>query len=197
MRRPFVAGLSLALCAIAAPAFAGNVYIPVVGAVTDGIGYSTEVTVSNTGFEDAQFTSKLLPLDTDGTANEEEGQTILLLSGRTVVLAFGTDENGMLQVDAANGLVFNARAVGESGGEELVGAQLPVVTADNLAAANSVAHLQGWMRDGELTTDFGLMNLGQEALCSISVLRAGGGAILSNVPFPWKPLSGSPPTRLD
>ena len=37
MRRPFVAGLLLALCAMAVPAFAGNVYIPIVGAVIDRI----------------------------------------------------------------------------------------------------------------------------------------------------------------
>ncbi len=189
MRRPFVVGLLLALCAMAIPAFAGNVYIPVLGAEIDGISYMTEVTVSNTGAQDAQFTTRLLPLDTDGTTNEEEGQAILLLSGRTVVLAFGAGETGMLEVETDSGLAFSARVVGESNGDELVGTQLPVVTADNLMAANSVAHLQGWMRDSDRSTDFGLMSFGQDALCSMSIFRAGGGAILSNALFPWKPVS--------
>ncbi len=189
MRHPLVGCLLAFLCA-ATPSFAGSVYIPIVGAEIDGISYSTEVTVHNTGFEDAQFSNVFHPADTDGTAQSEDGQTILLLAGRLVIIGFEPDQLGMLEVETAPELIFTARLVPDSNGEELVGAQLPVVTADNLQAANSVAHVQGWMRDSSRVTDFAMFNLGGDtALCSISLLRAGGGAILSNVGFPWKPLS--------
>ena len=150
MRRPFVVGLLLALCAMAIPAFAGNVYIPVLGAEIDGMittGYNPTIAAV------LKVCRQLVELSIDE----------LVVPGET----------GMLEVDAADGLVFNARAVGESGDEELVGAQLPVVTADNLVAANRVAHLQGWMRDSDRSTDFGLMSFGQDGRDASARMIAG------------------------
>ncbi len=188
MKRSLIGCLLALLCA--APGFAGSVYIPIVGATIQGISYTTEVTVHNTGFEDAQFTTLFFPADTDGTDRDpDDGQTILLLAGRLVIIGFDAGETGLLEIETAAELVFTARVMGERDGE-LVGTQLPVVTADNLQAANSVAHIQGWMRDDTRVTDFGLLNLGGDnAQCSVSLFRAGGGAIISNAGFAWKPLS--------
>lgn len=188
MRRPLAVCLFLALCATVAPGFAGNVYIPIVGAEIAGVTFKTEVTVSNATSQDAQFTTWLQPLDTDGTDLPGDGETILLLAGRTVVLAFDV-ENGLLVVDTAPQLIYSARVIADAGGGESVGTELPVVTADNLVSAGSSAHLQGWLRGGDRITDFGMVNAGQEARCTVSLFRAGGGAILANAEFPWQAVS--------
>jgi hypothetical protein len=89
-------------------------------------------------------------------------------------------ETGVLEISGSEHIVVGARMVPTVDGVTGLGASMPVVGSENLFAADATAHLQGWIRSGELVSDLGIVNLGSAAAtCSIGVFRSDGTQIQS------------------
>lgn len=174
--------VTLAAMALAgAPIYAGTVYIPV--AKTDpgveGIEYHTRVVLANTGQAARRATPHLIGLNADGTERElveSLGSVTVNPNGTAVVTdLLGGGELGLIEMVMAPQLVATAQLVSVfPDGSERIGATWPIITDANLVPAGEVVHLQGWSRSTELTTDFGLVNLGTAASCDVDVWRIDG-----------------------
>lgn len=183
----------LVLCSVA-PAFAGSVYVPVAtDYVVDGVRYQTQVWVTNSDSSLRQYTTHFIPSDSDGTDRIPNwGVTSSLQAGDSVLLSTvtGPGQMGMLEISGAPQIVAGARLVSTKDGVTGMGTEMPVISSKNMFAANAVAHNQGWVRSGDLRSDFGVVNLGsQEATCSIAVFRNDGSQILTTAVITVKPLS--------
>jgi len=134
----------LALLAAAAPVFAGQVFIPVIGHhSSDGrIAYRTEVWVSNPGQAGAQAVVRFLEQGSDRAALPEGSAVVMVPAGATVLLAkvAPNGEGGMLEVSAAAGLEVRAHLVAISAVETVsaVGA-IPPAGASAAAGTGAVA----------------------------------------------------------
>lgn len=183
----------LVLCSVA-PALAGSVYVPAAtDHVVDGVRYQTQVWITNSDTTLRQYTTHFIPTGNDGTDRIPNwGDTSSVQAGRTVLLASvaSPGQMGMLEVSSAPQIVVSARMVGTRDGVTGLGAAMPVISSTNMFAANAVAHNQGWVRSGDLRSDFGLVNLGsQDATCSISVFRTDGSQIQSTAVISLRPLT--------
>lgn len=182
--RVLLAALALLLClGLAAPAFAGSVYVPLAADHTaNGVRYQTQVWVTNEGAEERRFVSYFIPSGEDGTERDGAGQMVTVPPRQTTYLSSvtGAGETGMLEISGAPQIVANARMVATVNGVSSLGTPMPVISSENLFEADSMAHLQGWMRSNALRSDFGVLNLGHEpATCSIAVYRNDGSQIQS------------------
>jgi hypothetical protein len=103
----------LALLAAASSAFAGQVFIPVVGhhAPSGQIAYRTEVWVTNPGQAEAQAVARFVQQGSDGTAPHAGEAVVTIPAGATVLLAkvAPNGEVGMLEVSSAARLAVTAR----------------------------------------------------------------------------------------
>ena len=183
----------LVLCAVA-PALAGSVYVPAAtDRVVDGVRYQTQVWVTNHDEDLRQFTSYFIPTESDGTERPENwGDASAIPAGGTMLLGSvaGSGETGMLEISGAPHIVVTARMVATKDGVTGLGAAIPVISSKNLFAADTVAHNQGWVRSGDLRSDFGLVNLGsEETTCSIRVLRNSGSQIQNTAVITVPPLT--------
>jgi hypothetical protein len=190
MRSTAVRGF-LVLLAASTPAFAGQVFVPVVGhhASDSRIAYRTLVWVTNLGQADEAAGSRFVEQGADGTAQPAGAggvASVMVPAGATMLLANAAPpgKSGLIEVSGGADLEVRARLEaldGERGGQTPSGAAVQAVSAANALAPGQVAHLQGLSRDagsgGELT-DLGLLNLAdQAAVCQVSAFRADGGQI--------------------
>ena len=170
----------LALLAVAAqPAMAGIAYVPVTANLQiEGVNYQTVLWISNVGSAPAGFSTRFIPTNTDGTpAAGQAGEKRMLAPGATFYLRPLAPPGalGVLEITTDPGMVAEARLVGTPlGGGESLGATVPVVTSDNIAAANQTVVLQGLERDSNRKrSNLGIVNLGGAmTFCSVSVFRA-------------------------
>ena len=175
----------LTLATVAAqPAMAGVAYVPVTANVQiEGVDFQTALWLSNVGTVPAGFSTRFIPVNTDGTpVAGQTGQKRMLAPGGTFYLRplAAPGQFGMLEITTDAGMVAEARLVGmPPGGGESLGATVPVVTADNITAANQTVVLQGLERDADRKrSNLGIVNLGaQTTLCSVSVFRANNAQI--------------------
>lgn len=195
-------GVTFGVCALsllalfAVPAQAGTVYVPLtIDAETNGIGVRTDVWIANTTNQAIEFTSYFIPTLTDGTDRPTTpGDSIRIAARGTLrfegVAPAGT--TGVTELDLPDGVVATARLVTiDPQLGEMLGAEMPVLSAENLVPAGTTAHVQGWERqDGLIATDFGTVNLSTSAAqCQISVYRGNGQRIGGTALFPVQPLS--------
>ena len=191
-------GITLALLALAAPTWAGTVYVPLVVDQLDAGGtlVTTEIHLTNTSRTELKgFTYLVLPSMTDGTDRAEDaGTDVLLQPLSTFVLRdlVAAGESAMLEVDADREIAVSARLipVAESGAVNM-GVALPIATSSSLIPAGEDGQVQGWDRvGGEVVTDFHILNLGaQEASCASFVQRENGTALVNGFQFVVPPLS--------
>ncbi len=188
--------LLLLPCLLAAPAFAGTLYVPFAADFElGGMSYQTWVWATNHHTAEPA-TIEYLNLDTFtiGTDREDiEPVELMIPPGETMILVSEANQ-GMIEVFAPLDVYVQARLVPV--GEDPAaghGIEVPVISSDNVIPAGGRAHLLGWERraDGaEAYSNFGLLNLGhQEANCFVDVLRGDGALIADNVPLPLSPLS--------
>ncbi len=180
---------------LAAPAFAGTLYVPF-SADFDlgGISHQTWIWVTNHDAEPAAV--EYLTLQTFSVGTDREGvepTTMEVPPWQTVVFpAEGTQ--GMLEIFVPLTTYVQARLVpvGVDPAAEQ-GMPVQVISSDNLVEAGDRAHLQGWERalDGaEAYSNFGLLNLGhQEANCFVDVIQGNGGLVADNIPLLFSALS--------
>jgi hypothetical protein len=192
--RGFLAFLAAATPAFlaAAPALAGQVFVPVAGnhAFDGRIAYRTLVWVTNSGHADEEAVSRFVEQGADGTAPPSgagDAASVLVPPGATVLLANAAPEgkSGMIEISGGADLEVRARleALGEveRGGQTLSSAAVQAVSAASALAPGQVAHLQGLGRNagiGGAVTDLLLLNLAdQAAVCQVTAFRADGGRI--------------------
>lgn len=182
----------IALGCVTIPCFAGTLYVPIVATEIDGLSYETQISITNSEPEDAQYVPYFIPLGADGTVRDEEDPplSVMVLGNRTVTSPWAPGQLGMLEIESDDALVYQARLVGGSGPGATIGTLVPIISSRNVIPANRPAFLQAWTRTETLLTDFGLINLGQtEATCLVDVTRRGGLSIVRDVPIGMKPLS--------
>jgi hypothetical protein len=170
--------------ALAAPAWAGTVYVPHPGNVEiGGVEYKTQIWASNVDESEARrIEHYFIRSLSDGTERDAKPTVVRVGPGRTTRLEIDSASSGLVEIFAAPQVVITARLVQKVPGPgPLAGAQLPVIDSDNVVEAGETAHLQGWERiENVVTTTFGLANLGDEsAQCMVKVFRADGSQIKS------------------
>lgn len=178
--------IPLALAVPAQQAQAGVVYVPYPGPVEiAGVQYETQIWVSNIDEEKFRRIEYLLIQSRKNGTERKDGPTLVRIPpGVTTRLGISENVKGMVEIFAAPQVAINARlvrSVAVAGAKPGSGAQLPVVSSENLAAAGETIHLQGWERTEDLVhSNLGILNLGDSEIhCEIGVFRADGSQIAS------------------
>jgi len=180
----------------AAPAQAGTVYVPLtIDGEAGGIGVRTDVWIANTTNKAIEFTSYFIPSLQDGTDRPAKKGDSIQVAARGTLRFEGiapAGKVGVMELDLPDGVVATARLVTihpQLG--EMLGAEMPVLSAETLIPAGSTAHVQGWEREVDhVLTDFGTVNLSATpAQCQVSVFRGNGQKIGGTATFPVQPLS--------
>ena len=189
--------LPLLLALLAAPIFAGSVYVPYASDVTVG-GQQYEIWVwASNDYPDILGLAEhfFIPSFQDGTDRELESTQVWLTPGETRVLDIGGGNvRGMLEIEASSEVHLQARLVPVGGSPaDGQGVSLPIVSSDNVIPAGEKVHLLGWEREanGALSSsNFGLLNLGHSATeCSVDVNKANGEVVIANVILNFAALS--------
>lgn len=188
--------MALGVLALSIPASPGTLYIPVVDAVNgNNTALSTQLWVINPATVQRRANLTFLPENTDGTVrtnNPGVGVTVAVKGSFRVSDTGANGRVGMLEVDLVDVNLVQAVRLAKnfadlSGG----GANVPVVSSENLVPANGIADLVGLMHvNNQVRTDIGIMNLEQTAAqCSAQLFRADGTPIGSKATVSFPPLS--------
>ena len=189
MSRLFVL-LSLVLCLLAPPALAqdGTVYVPLLMNVSkDGHRVVTEVTLTNFSNSRQTFTELLIPRNVNGVNLDRRDALTRSLGARSSTSLQSSVGNGglaMVELTLPPEIVVTSRLVVTSGVDGR-GAEVPVLSSDNLIPAGRKAYLQGWIRDlPNLRTDFHFINLGESSVnCTIVIQDTAGRLLHSGYSF--------------
>lgn len=186
--------LAMALFALAStPASAGTVYVTLaMNASIGGEPYETVLTVTNPSTENKSFTTNFIPAATDGADREKgvEFPETTIPAGSTRILRDLIPEGstGMLEITGDPELTVRATLVRDRGNAP--GAEVPVVTSDNVVPALTDVYLQGIRKDGARTTGLGIANISSEQInCRIDAETAAGGVLTNARPVAIPPLS--------
>jgi|GEM_PF-898422 len=195
-------GATLGVCALAllalftTPAFAGTVYVPLtIDGTSQGMGLRTDVWIANTTGRAIEFSSFFIPTLADGTVRPADpAKTIRLAAGGTFRIegVAPAEGLGILELKLPDGAIATSRLVTvEPDLGETLGAEMPVLSMDNLVSADTTAHVQGWQRqDGQVFTDFGTVNLSTSKMqCQVAVFKSNGQQIAATATYPVQPLS--------
>lgn len=180
----------LAFALAAGSAQAGTVYVPLPGLTQAGsASYEAEVTVANPAATTANVNQYLVTADTDGTQRPGPANGLQVLGNLTAVVKPGAGFRGLLELSGSPNLRYGARLAGK-GQAGALGVALPVVTSENLFAANGALTLQGLTSSATRSTHLMLANLSKYgAQCTFSFVRLDGTALGAAVTMNLKPLS--------
>lgn len=192
--KTFHRGLVAALlCALATPAFAGTVYVPLSTETQgiDGLTFETQIWATNLGAVERRFDIRFIPTETDGTSGGEVTEfTVPPATTMRIDQVVATTGKGLLEVAGAPQINLRSQVTPTLDSLARLGTTLPVVTPLNVLPADSLANVQGWERSAQAETDFVLVNIGEEGSeCRVEVLRADGSAVMSPTVLQMKPLS--------
>ena len=186
---------SLAVCVLASSllasaAWAGTVYVPLPGVSQVGTAaYEAEVAVTNMAAPAASTNQILLSNDTDGTQRPGQPAALQVPGNRTTITKPGAAFRGLLELSGSPNLRYAARLAGK-GAAGAMGVALPVITSDNMKAANGSVVLQGLTKTDNRATHLSLVNLGKFAsTCTVTLLRADGSSLGAASSTTLKPLS--------
>jgi hypothetical protein len=168
----------LASSLLASAAWAGTVYVPLPGVSQVGtFAYEAEVAATNMAATASNTNQVLLSNDTDGTQRPGQPATLQVPASRTMVVKPGATFRGLLELSGSPNLRYAARLAGK-GAAGAMGVALPVVTSDNMKAANGSLVLQGLTRTNSRATNLALVNLGKfPSTCTVTLLRADGSSL--------------------
>jgi len=194
MRRTLNLAFALILPFIlAAPAWAGTVYVPYVGPVEIGdVLYETQIWASNTDEEAIRrIEHHFIPNLADGTERQGEPTLVRIRPGLTTRLQVSEQTPGLVEIFAAPQVVITARLVpvDVDAPSQSVGAQIPVISSSNTIAAGEIAPIQGWERiPGRVSSNLVVVNMGTEqTVCEVAVFRANGTRLGNTALIPLKP----------
>jgi hypothetical protein len=171
------------LGAVAAPASAGTVFVPLASNTSiQGANYVTKVWVTNPDTVTHHFTTAFIQEGTDGTTAPSSGNIFATPSGTTVLAGVAPQgQTGLLAVNSATTLLLvGARMEVTDANGNLVGiASLPTITQQTAAAAGGMLEVQGLQRAATGTiTDYSLVNLGSAAAqCTVAAFASTGGLL--------------------
>lgn len=189
--RTIAAGV-FATALLAAPSVqAGTVYIPLPGLTQSGTAaYEAEVAVTNMTAQPASASQVLLANDTDGTVRTGVTPIPLQVQGsRTTIVKPDASFRGLLEISGSPNLRYAARLSGK-GAAGALGVALPVVTSENLKAANGTLVLQGLTDTSARSTSLLVVNTEKYAsTCTVGFLRADGASLGAASTVTLKPLS--------
>lgn len=180
----------LASSLLASAAWAGTVYVPLPGVSQVGTAtYEAEVAATNMAAPAASTNQVLLSNDTDGTQRPGQPAALQVPGNRTVIAKPGAAFRGLLELSGSPNLRYAARLAGK-GAAGALGVALPVITSDNLRAANGSLVLQGLTRTSSRATHLTLVNLAKyPSTCTVTLLRADGSSLGAASSATLKPLS--------
>jgi hypothetical protein len=186
--------LAVVMLLQAAPARAGNVYVPVLDRVgSAGSQHKTEIWVANSGAEERRYALTFLAAGSDGTQRPGESPRAGVLGGRTSRLINLTSAGafGMAELEAAPQLFIDARLVSTPASGAASSTPVPVISSENALAANTAVNLVGLVRSSAgVLTDLDLVNLAEvNAQCSVVFTRADGTQIAATAVVTLPPLS--------
>ena len=172
----------LLLTALAAPVFAGTVYVPlVIDDEIEGNAFKTEIRFTNDNDAARRFSAVFIPSFTDGTDVPREGLGLVerAIQPRATLRLDDLGlpgQSGILEIEADEDIAVTARLVSSNADSQLLGTEMPVVSSGNLVPAGGTGIIQGINRvDGVITTDLYLMNIGTESSeCMVEVYKRGG-----------------------
>lgn len=185
--RSLCKGLALlAISALAAPALADTVYVPLAtDVVIDGIRYQTQVTFTNQSDTSRQATYYFIPAGSNGSerpAGGEERTTVDVAPQSSVVVTGVTDgveQTGVLEVSGAEQILVGAKLVVAADGG--VGANIPVVSSLTAISADRTIYLSELDRSDSVLTDFNIFNASKvQATCVSSATAANGTPLTTN-----------------
>lgn len=186
---------SLAVCLLAfalaaGSAHAGTVYVPLPGLTQAGTAsYEAEVTVANPAATTANVNQYLVAADADGTQRPGPANGLQVLGNLTAVVKPGASFRGLLELSGSPNLRYGARLAGK-GQAGALGVALPVVTSENLFAANGSLTLQGLTSSTTRATHLMLANVSKfAAQCTFTLVRLDGSALGAATTVSLKPLS--------
>jgi hypothetical protein len=166
----------LLTAACAAPAFAGELLIPLAsGTAADGTTWSTRLWVTNTGAVARSWTSTFIAQGADGT-KAPAGKSFTVAAGATVPATnlAPAGQSGLLLVSGAPQLLLTARLEGKGKDGALKASSAgPLISGHDLAPAGGTLHLHGLShRQNGLITDLYLVNAArQTAQCTVDAYR--------------------------
>ncbi len=186
MRRLHCLTVLLLAAALAAPAWSGTVYAPlIVDRDVDGNRFTTEVRATNGSAEVQTLSYLYIDAQADGTLPDRslESVTVEILPHATVVLTelVPAGSVGFLEVTTGDEVAVSSRLVGTSvEGEKRFGTDIPVISSANMVPAKGSVILQGWSKDGsQEVTDFFLLNLSHvQNVCDVSIHRRSGTLVI-------------------
>lgn len=190
MDRPSLLRAVIALLAVASPAAAGTVYVPLPGVEAVGDAHWKPAILIGNGATGAQeYKSLFLAADTDGTERTTVPTSAQLAAGATGGLLPAAGDAGLLELQGADPIAFAAKLV-RVGQPDSAGVYLPVLSSENLFAANDVIFVQGIRRTASTATDWILVNLGHApAQCRLRVFHGDGVQVGSSATVSMPPLS--------
>lgn len=171
-----------ALAAVAVPAAAGTLYVPMLSPeLPAGGSYKLRVWLTNSGSSPASVQILGLQGAGDGTKGRGKPETRVVPAGSTLVL-FLEAKHGLLEIQAPDSVAVNAelRNTALPGPREVFGS-VPVIGSGNLAKAGETLLLQGLRRStAGVSTHVGLVNLGhQKTSCEAALYTADARKLLS------------------
>ncbi|MFP5289198.1 MAG: hypothetical protein ACLGI9_25910, partial [Thermoanaerobaculia bacterium] len=182
----------LAFALAAGSVQAGTVYAPLPGLTQAGsASYEAEVTVANSAATTANVNQYLVAADTDGTQRPGPANGLQVLGNLTAVVKPGAAFRGLLELSGSPNVRYGARLAGK-GQAGALGVALPVITSENLFAANGALTLQGLTATATRSTHLMLANVSKYAAqCTFSLVRADGSAIGAATTVTLPPVSSS------
>ena len=188
--------LALALICVAAPAFGGTVYVPILSENgSDDTTYLTRVWLTNHGNGPQSVETLLLADNTNGTNRDgKKSSKTSIPAGGTVVLEVESGP-GLLEIIASGAKAGDLAISAEVRNPDQKGAQethsvVPIISSENARAGGDILALQGLRRTGGVFTNLVVVNLGHSAAqCSVKVFRAGGDQIASTALLSLKALT--------
>ena len=182
--------LLAALALAAAPLAAGTVYVSV--PLADDGSFRTEVTIANGAVTPNAVSTVFLETAKDGS-QDRPGPANRTIAGRSSVQLTGVGpagKTGLLELTGPSELVVDARVAARLGGQEDLGAPLPVISSENAAAPNGEMFVQGLVRSAARKTTLVVVNLGSTASqCVVSPFRFDGTAIAAPAQVGMPPAS--------
>ncbi|HEX2254904.1 MAG TPA: hypothetical protein VHQ65_16690 [Thermoanaerobaculia bacterium] len=172
-----IALCALAVLFVAAPAFAGTLYVPLaVDRQMDGEHQRTLVWVTNPTGQLRSFSARFIPTDTPGNQAGTTTNHNVPPWGTIVISPAPGNGLGIAEITAPDQLVFVGELNSFDNGQLVDSTEVPLVGSQNLVPANAMAHLQALERETVGTrTNLGIVNFGvAPASCTVRGFRPGG-----------------------
>jgi hypothetical protein len=195
MRRWIIGIVGILFAGVVSPAFGGVVYVPVVkNSDIQGVKYETRLWASNEGGSGRAFATLFFAENTDGTERGDDPPVdrVGVPAGATIVVTALVDEGavGLLEIEAAPQLAFQARVLATSEKGQTLGSFLPIISSENLIGGGEALRLEPLGKFGTQVTDFYVINGGEgPAECTAQFFRANGQDLGSAAVFAVKPRS--------